>query len=339
MAQAAKTFLIVVGLTLLIWIYADQRSSQTNDFVLWLTLRPPGSANWRLADPNSERTRVVATFTGPSRSMRELQEDVEEDLFRLTYVIEADPSSGPYRIELADKLDNLEEVRRRGLRIVSVDPPALTVQVDRLVTKELPVVARADSFKIVQTEVAPPTVKLILPESQLDKLDVTEIVANIEALEAHRVLIREHLSAAGDKTSQTVKLHDVPLVRPAGAILKEERVFVEAVIERRDQTKLLRTVYVRFDVSLDQWRKYELEVKDNADLALEVSVRGPSDVIASLTPQDVRAYVEISTSDAIRTEGWLTRTVSFVLPAGVILDQTAPQVQFRLVQKGETSGG
>jgi len=131
----------------------------------------------------------------------------------------------------------------------------------------------------------------------------------------------------------------VPLVRPAGAILKEERVFVEAVIERRDQTKLLRTVYVRFDVSLDQWRKYELEVKDNADLALEVSVRGPSDVIASLTPQDVRAYVEISTSDAIRTEGWLTRTVSFVLPAGVILDQTAPQVQFRLVQKGETSGG
>ncbi len=343
MTQAVKTFFVVVALTLLIWFYADQASSESNEFNVWLRVRPQGSAQWRLTDPNAERQRLVVTFDGPTRDMRELEEAVQGDRFPLSYVIEADPPSGPYRIErLAEKLDKLEEIRRRGLRVTSVDPPELTVQVDRLVTQELPVVAKADTFKIVQTTVRPPTVKVTLPQSQQDKLDQTEIVANIEALEAHREQINAHLRDNALKPGQAIELYDVPLVRPAaGAILKlePEWVSVTAVIERRDQGKLLRGVYVRFEVSWDQWRKYDLEVKDKADLALEVTVRGPSDVIASLTPQDVRAFVEINTSDAIKTEGWLTRAVTFVLPEGVVLDQTAPQIQFRLVEKAEAASG
>ncbi|MBN1344481.1 MAG: hypothetical protein JXQ73_17460 [Phycisphaerae bacterium] len=339
MAQAIKTFTIVLVLTLLIWLYADQASSQTKSFMMWLSLRPPRSAEWRFADPNAERVPVEIQFSGPSRSMRELQEDVEDDRFRLTYVIEADPPSGPFRLVLADKLDTLEEIERRGLRVESVNPSELTIQVDRLVTKELPVVAKADSFKIVQTTVSPPTVKVVLPKSQIDTLAATEIVANVEALEAHRLQIREHLREAATNPGQAIELYDVPLIRPPGAVLKDERVFVKAVIERRDQTKALRSVYVRFDVSQDQWTKYDLEVKNNADLSIEVTVRGPSDVIASLTPQDVRAFVEINTSDAIKTEGWLTRTVIFVLPEGVILDQIAPQVQFRLVERQKSTAG
>jgi hypothetical protein len=337
MTQAGKTFLIVSVLTILIWFYADQASSVSDEVVVWLSLRPPGSATWRLADPNTERLPIMVTFAGPARSVSKLQEDLQGDRFRLSYVIEADPPSGPYRIEqLANRLDTLEEVRRRGLRVMTVNPPELTVEVDRLVTRELPVVARADSFKIVQTtNIAPPTVQVTLPASQSEKLEQTEIVADIEAIEAHRELIRVHLGAGDSKPGQPLELNDVPLVRPPGAILKPEWVSVTTVIERRDQTKLLRSVYVRFDVSLDQWQKYDLEVKDNADLALEVMVRGPSDVIASLTPQDVSAFVEISTSDAIKTEGWLTRPVKFVLPPSVILDQTTPQVQFRLVERRE----
>ncbi len=340
MTHATKTVLAVLVLTLLIWLYADQASSFTDDQMVWVSFRAPGSAKWRLADPNSERAPVVVTFAGPTRSVRELQQDVQEGQFRLAYVVEADPPSGPYRIDqLAAKLDALEEVRRRGLRVLKVNPPEVTVQVDRLATRELPVVAKADTFKIVQTtNIAPPTVKVTLPESQSDKLDQPEIVANIEALEAHQALIRKHLSATDFKPGQPLELEDVPLVRPPGAILDREWVSVTAVIERRDQTKLLRSVIVRFDVSFDQWRKYDLEVKDNADLAFELAVRGPSDVIASLTPQDVRAYIEISTSDAIKTEGWLTRAVKFDLPAGVIPDQAAPQIQFRLVGKVEAGG-
>ncbi len=342
MAQSLRTIVIVVSLSLLIWFYADQASTESAAHTVWLRLRPPGSAQWRLADPNSERARVVVTFTGPTRAIAELEEEVQSDRFLLSYVIEADTPSGPYTIEqLAAKLDALEEVRRRGLSVAAVDPPDITIQVDRLITKEFPVTAQADTFKIVQTTVRPPTVKITLPESQKNKLDVVEIVANIEALEAHRNQIREHLAANEDNPGQPIELYDVPLVRPPGLTLKlePEWVAVTAVIERRDQTKLLRGVYVRFDVSLDQWRKYDLEVRDSAALSLEVNVRGPSDLIASLTPQDVRAYVEIKTGDAIRTEGWLTRSVNFDLPPGVILDQSSPQVQFRLMEKGKPTAG
>ena len=335
MAQAVKTLAIVVVLTLLIWFYADQASSESDSFAVWLTVRPPGSAKWRLADPNMERTQVEIEFAGPSGAMRELLRDVQDDRFRLTYVVEADPPSGSHVVDLISKLDGLEEVQRRGLRVTDVRPPELTLKVDRFVTKELPVVAQADSYKIVQPTVQPATVKVILPESQFDKLDRAEIAANIEAMEVHRTLIREHLRSAAAESSQALELYDVPLARPPGAILDPQRVLVTAVIERRDRTRSLRSVYVKFEVSSDQWRKYDLEVKDNADLALEITVRGPSDTIASLTPQDVRAYVEISSNDAIKTEGWLTRTVSFVLPPGVLLDQTAPQIQFRLVEKGK----
>lgn len=340
MVQAVKTFLAVVVLTLLIWFYADQAGTRSEDYVVWLSLRPPGSAQWRFADPNSERARVRITLSGTTGALGDVREDLDKNTLRFTYVIEADPPSGPYRVGLLEKLDSFEEVRRRGLTVRNVDPPAVTVLIDRFVTKELPVVARADTFKIVQTTtVAPPTVQVTMPESQIDKLEQTEIIANIEALEAHRALIREHLMSSESKPGEGIGLQDVPLVRPPGAILDYERVFVRAVIEQREQSKLLRSVYVRFDVSADQWRGYDLEVKDNADLALEVKVRGPSDLIASLTPQDVRAYVEIKTGDAIRTEGWLTRTVNFVLPPGTTLDQTAPQIQFRLVEDRKTTSG
>jgi len=154
--------------------------------------------------------------------------------------------------------------------------------------------------------------------------------------------LRDQLRSGEIKAGQPVELNDVLLTPLAGveqARFFTDRVAVTAVIEHRDQSKLLRSVYVRFDLSHDQWRKYDLEVKNNADLALEINVRGPSDIIASLTPQDVRAYVEISTSDVIKTEGWLTRPVNFVLPPGVVLDQAAPQVQFRLVERRETTTG
>lgn len=340
MAQTIRTFVTVVVLTLLIWFYADQASTQSKDVVVWLNLRPPGSAKWRFADPNSERVRVAMTLSGPAGSLSEIQESLEEDRLRLAYVIEADPPSGPYRVELLNKLDSLEEIQRRGLSVRNVTPPVVIVLVDRFVTKELPVVAQADTFKIVQTTtVAPPTVKVTMPESQIDKPEQTEIVANIEALDAHRARILEYLRDSGAKPGEGIGLHDVPLVRPPGAILDHERVFVKAVIERREQSKLLRSVYVRFDVSADQWHKYNLEVKDSAALALEVKVRGPSDLVASLTPQDVRAIVAIETGDAIKTEGWLTRTVNFVLPPGVVLDQAAPQIQFRLVHGREGTSG
>ncbi len=338
MTEALKTVFLVAIFSLLIWIYADQECTESVALNMWLRIRPPGSAQWRLADPNSERAMVKITFAGPTRNIRELQEAVQRDQLRLSYVVEAEPPGGPYIIDqLADKLDALEEVRRRGLRVTYVEPSEVTIQVDRLITLERPVVARADAFKLAQFTVTPPTVKVTLPESQKSVLYQTEIVANIDSLETHRDAIREHLSAGEDSASQPVELRDVPLVKPVGAILKLEPqwVGVSAVIERRHQSKALRTVVVRFDVSAEQWRKYDLEVKNDADLALEINVQGPSDVIASLTPQDVRAYVEINTNDAIKTAGWLTRTVEFSFPPNVELDQAAPQVQFRLVEKAE----
>lgn len=342
MTQALKTFFIVTFFTLLIWFYADQASTETVALNVWLRIRPPGSAQWRLADPNSERAQIEVTFAGATRNIRDLQEAVQRDQLRLSYVVEAEPPSGPYIIErLADKLDALEEVRRQGLRVTNVEPAEITIQVDRLITLELPVVAEADAFTLAQATVTPPTVKVTLPESQKGVLHQTEIVANIDSLETHRTAIRDHLSAGPEAANQSVELRDVPLVKPAGAILKLEPqwVGVSAVIERRNQTKALRTVVVRFDVSAEQWRKYDLEVKNDADLALEINVQGPSDVIASLTPQDVRAYVEINTNDAIKTAGWLTRTVNFTFPPNVELDQAAPQVQFRLVEKAEPAPG
>ncbi len=336
MSQAVKTFLVVAVITLLIWFYADQASSQSDTLIVPLAIRAPARGDWTIADPNSVHIRVKATFSGPAQSIRQLQDDVRDDRFSLTSVVETDPPSGPYRIELLNRLNALEEVRRMGLTLTDIDPPDLTIQVDRLQTVEMPVVVQADTFKIIQTTVTPATVKVRLPESQLQKLKKQEVIAPIEAL------IRDQVRSGEFKPGQPIELNDVLLTPLAGADQARfftDRVSVTAVIEHRDQGKLLRGVYVRFELSYEQWRKYDLEVKNNADLALEINVRGPSDVIASLTPQDVRAYVEISTSDIIKTEGWLTRPVSFVLPPGVVLDQAAPQVQFRLVERQETIAG
>jgi hypothetical protein len=336
MTQAIRTFITVASITVLIWFYADQASTLSDSLVVPLVLRPPARGDWTVADPNSTRVRVKATFAGPARSIRQLQDDVRDDRFSLVYVVEADPPSGPYRIELTSRLNALEEVRRMGLTITYVDPPELTLLVDRFETIEMPVVVQADSFKLVQTTVTPPTVKVRLPESQLRKVKKPEIIAPIEPL------IRDQLRSGEFKPGQPIELNDVLLSPLAGvdqARFFTDRVSVTVLVEYRDQSKSLRSVYVRFDLSQDQWKKYDLEVKNNADLALEIKVKGPSDVIASLTPQDVRAYVEISTSDVIKTEGWLTRPVNFVMPPGVVLDQTAPQVQFRLVERRETTTG
>ncbi len=332
MPHAVKTALTVALVTVFIWFYADQASSLSDTLLVPLSIRPPARGDWTVVDPNSTHLRVKATFAGPAGTVRLLQDDVRNDRFTLTSVIEADPPSGPFRVELVNRLNALEEVRRRGITVTEVEPAELTLQVDRFVTRDLTVVVQADSFKIVQTTVTPAVVKVRLPESQLGKLKKTEVAAPIETL------LRDQLRNSELRPGQPIELNDVLLSPPAGldqARFFTDRVSVTAVVEYRDQSKLLRSVYVRFDLSADLWRKYDLEVKNNADLAMETKVRGSSDIIASLTPQDVRAYVEISSSDAIKTEGWLTRPVKFVLPPGVVLDQTAPQIQFRLVERRE----
>ena len=322
--EPLKTALAVVLLSGLIWFYADQANRNTYTLERVPVELKPGM-NQAAEIVGTSPTEVTIRFDGPNSQIDQLR---EKTLVRQITAVVALPSQlGPGRHPIS-LMDLLRVPEADDLQIVEVRPATLLVDVDRYVVRRVGVSAQLGPYKPKALTIDPPHVTVRLRQSQLAMLGGGAL-PSIEAILEPRL--------RGQPPDKPLTFAAVPLERKLGGVTVEPNppaVAVNVTIERRTETKVLKPVAVKFNTAMELWNRYQVKVKDDSQLRLEVAVRGPIEQISNLTVADVRAWVEITSEDAGGGSAYRARQVEFQLPLGVTLDQDEPpKVEFRLEER------
>lgn len=163
----------------------------------------------------------------------------------------------------------------RGVRVTRINPAVVTLELERVGAKTVPVQLRLDGeppkgFKVVSARVNPEVVELTGPTSQLDEVQ-SVYTAKLSIAEAEAGVIRQSLplEPAGDYFS-----FSVPRV--------EAEVRIEEVVVRREIKGV--------PIGIRNAAGDASVVPDRTTLTL----RGPQRLVSSLEPNDLQVYVDAS---------------------------------------------
>jgi len=328
--QGVRRLLVVVPLTLVIWVLANQ-ASQTEisgvDVQLLLRLNDPK----QVVDVERPQPAVFkVTFRGTARAVDALRDYTADHPLRVDWVLnEPYPLRREQQRSAAALLDSLDAIRSRGLTVVDVSPPYLEFIVNELVTEPMPVGVKAGSARVVDLRTEPDRVSVTLRRRDLAQL-----------LPAERVLLlplEDRLRDAAPGQVLSLPAMRVPdRIRGFAIVGAEPReVSVTLRIEGRQATRRLAQIPVRLNVSPGFLERYDVKVVDEQEWLVEVEVEGDETKVAALRPADVKAFVTLP-SDLLPQTPLHRADVEFSVPEGVtVLSQRS--VQLRLTPRESPS--
>lgn len=341
--------LATVGLTVLIWVYADQQGYKNVNFQIAVTVgTPPGIvAHVENAVSDAGQTSLVSvTARGPNVAIRELP------LNRTPVLTVTIPMTENVTIEKPRLIDIQEPVatslRERGLQLLSVSPITVTAHFDRLVKREIEV--QVDAGVLQQAiagapQIEPPVVQATLLASQLP--DETTIA------ESRLVLpIEEELrsQAVENDFEFTISLKNR---KWQGIDVKwePESVVVRGRLQQLYTDVELKLIPLRVLLPWD-WPsdEYEIQWVDERDRVQKIQLKVPVGKPNVLTNTDVTAFISIDDSLIPQTPvptidtatqpaaepSPFSQTVRFVFPPGfedVKIVSPPATVKFRIVPR------
>jgi hypothetical protein len=349
MMTQVKLLAMTVGLTAIIWVYADQ-STQGNASTLVTVKLIPANPNDVLpivhspgfrAATESGTARVRVDFVGPKAAIRRLTDDERGGALEFQVRIPDDWTSGRRSLNLADALNRTPAVRERGLYAASTSPGTLEVTIDRWTTATFTV--QADAGPLVANlsgpiVVQPKSVTGRLRASHLEQLTTTDPVVIVPVQE----WLRDAQGKVGPITIPLPRtIRDMPVEFQPGEVA------ITATLTQKTVSRRLSPIALSVMLNPDMMGQYKVVWGDAGDRIQAIDVRVPPDRAESLTPQNVHAFVAIGREDvAPKTgdgtapggsgaEGWVTRTVQFVFPPGyedVRIEGPSPNVRLKVVE-------
>ncbi len=323
-----RRLLVVVPLTAVIWFLADQAS-----------LTGPESVPVELGITHDSGLHVdaaPAVFTlelrGPRRGIEALRAIAAEGPIKLRWTLPtAYARPGHLRLakeELRAIIEGLPALKSRGVFVEDISPEDLQFTVDEVATMSMPVRVDAGALQVVIERIEPERVQVSLRQRDLDRFNAGENELFIP------VDLKEQLSGA--RRNQPLSFTGVALETRIGEaeLLRVEPRAVDvhlSIVAELKKTVLEWKVPVRLKVSPEIWQRYDLEEADDGEWLLELEVEGDETAVNALRPQDVRAFVEITSDQAVPSDEFRSMEVVVQLPEGVTLVRAPPQVRLRLV--------
>ncbi|MCB9855543.1 MAG: hypothetical protein H6818_07620 [Phycisphaerales bacterium] len=340
-----RTGAVVVVITLLIWIVADQWVTTEEEFSI--TILPNSAHSDRyvaFSEPPYHRTINIKVRGRRSRieTFRSRYESPEGEVIRIPIDDLRPASIDPQGLPTAkDVLRQVPDLRQVGI-IVDADPPMLNVRIDRFVeVADIPV--RFDYGEVrVRDKPATRKVTARLPE----------FAAKDERFQADRHAVVHASSLIENQTpgSSFDFVGDVtlehPIDLPSDAVqLTPDKIRVRGQVETLETTKNKGPITVKWSIPDSVQRKYAVIAESGEFVGLHIDVRGPKDRVAQLDASKIRAFVEILAADIDSAERGdiIVRDVVFLLPPEFcdcsLLETSEPrQVRFRLVPRGVAAG-
>lgn len=180
-----RTGLIVTLITVMVWLLAESRVVRTRSLepqIVLTTVNPEGEAEMVVRqragqDPiRTVRVSMTGSLAGLDRFARLLQNRIE---LRVGRDIPAEP--GLHEIDLKHILRESPDLAVHGLIITQVTPPTIWVDVDEVVSKELPV--QVDIPEGVELDGVPrsdpASVRVVGPKRAIEQLKAQHVIAKV----------------------------------------------------------------------------------------------------------------------------------------------------------------
>ena len=335
-AHNAKLKIVAIVLAVVAWVYVRGWTVEDRTFQAQLRIPEPDGFIISAAAPvaaefvGSEAigreliVDVTLSIGGPSTAMRNLRSDdlvVKYDLAEhgVDLAIE-DGRPRTYRVQItADLFDMASE-----LVVHEMDPTAVTLEIDRRVTKELQVQANvigqvAEGFEMQPAWVAPKSAEVSGPSKILAEATVALTTpVDVNKLDRSISTIR-HITEMGGEPVRC----DVDVL-----VMIEITKVPEPPVQ-----KLLEGVGIRIEAPLGFDARVEITDADGLPVtAVNVTIEGPADAVAAVEPRDVKAYVDVSIFHGTGTkEGKVPLTIRPLV--GVRVAQQPPTVTVKLIQR------
>jgi hypothetical protein len=311
-----KLIFLTIVVTGLIWFYADQAIKETETLVLTATVTSGKDLIPRIVKPSGGNVEVVVK--GSAKDISRARKDSQSGKLGSFTIALADLDYGAHSIDLRSRVEDSAMFSDRNLVLVSVSPVELVVDVDKKVRREVklaPVKPVGVQFVDGPT-FDPPAVTVEYPFSREKDLRVEEgimigIADYVAGQAAGERLIR--------RVPMPVSLGDQKSPVPVECYPKQ--VSLRLTLQSSQFEDFLSdSIPVRLLVAPDLIGKYEVEFKQGDAAKFDrPKVKGPREVLAALTPQDVHAYILLARDDVKESvanpEKWLSRPIQYNFPS------------------------
>ncbi|UCG17155.1 MAG: hypothetical protein JSV19_03820 [Phycisphaerales bacterium] len=337
MAQA-KLITMTVGLTVLIWVSADQLLRESDEVLVKINpVAVPGTGMAVTAE-NPDQPPFRVKVSGPRKV---IAKNILGRVLNVELPV-AEQTPGQYAVpgryalkDLGKELQRLSVPAFEGLSIEEVEPGQLAVIVDRDVTVTMPVrIVDAGSFDFgVEPTVQPGEVQVTISHIELNGLDPNR--PGIPAEQRYVALnVSRHLSTfpEGELFSRDVLID--PQVAGVGVKVEPAEVRLMAELRERRRQATISAVPISFQASQAVFNRYFVDRRDNFTLLTQpITIRGPEDVVERIVSGETKVFgtIPLTTPDADSVGVFRHVTPRFVLPADVELVEAPAPVEFRLM--------
>ncbi|MEO1008973.1 MAG: hypothetical protein AAFX79_10415 [Planctomycetota bacterium] len=270
--------IIVVGLSVVLWTFAEARSLTTVSRTVTLRLAaPPGSALDAWVPENDSRTATVTLRMEGSRAAlgrmaQRLGEPIElvvgDDLV-------ADVGRNP--LVLRDVLRDHAVFARSAVGVLEVTPPSLEVEVDEIEERTLPVEVLVSDVELAVPPAATPSVVRVRgPRSRLAGPGVATITTQVEGGRVGSI-----------RGGGRVELAELPLQIPSqwqSELISIEPTAIDATLTLRDtiESYEIPSVPVLVRLSSSQLEQWAVRIEPADAYLRNVTIRGPSELVAAV---------------------------------------------------------
>jgi hypothetical protein len=298
--NAIRNAIAVIGVTLLVWLFAESESLRplqasaelvfTNDPSTDRTLDLAGQSPQA---PTPSRVRVLVDFEGAAAAI-----DAAERALRRPLSIT--PSSDGVPRTAGDHSLNISEIVRthpdlRGLAITlrKCDPSEVRITVDELTTRTVPVF-----FDVPQSEldgvpgIRPPSIQVRGPRAAIEKLTETDTVNITLTPEVQATLVR------GRKQS----LAALPLRAPAAlagvphVVLTPATADADFTLRAAERTITVATVPVHLRIAPGELSKWEITIPEQDRFLTDVTFTGPPQAVRTIEDKSITVIATVSLS-------------------------------------------
>jgi len=327
-----RFWLLVLVVTCMIWIAADQRVTTTEDFSMPLIIKPESPRDLLVEILDSEIPSINITFQGPNRSITQMETQKDTQVV----VIEiGNRATGSYQINFLDELRNQMDQFPSGLSIVEVFPPGVKIEVDKYVQQQVGIDVDMEDLEFEdQPVVNPRSVTVTVPEKKFKKLSEAQRVIVVPIASAFKGVLEGEFSEKQVAVPKKIAGLAVTQVDPP-------QVTLSGTLKVRTREGRISTVPINLLVSNDVVERFHISLdgRDDNIVTREVAIRGPTEIVAELeaksTKYSVEGYVKITLEDTRREPStpFLKVPIILNLPPGVEIVREPDPVEVQILSR------
>jgi hypothetical protein len=275
----AGTILFVTVVAVLIWYWAAAETLERSAISFTISARVPDRSRLLVTMPNTEFSVVLEGSAFALEEARELNSHLE-----LTVGKEFPSAPGEYPLRTADVLREHEELRKKGVSVISADPASLLLRIDELVEVTAPVQPALPPALQLEGDVTvkPQQANVLLPAS------LRQFAGDTLAVEAYVDPSRVENVEPGQsyKLPATLRL---PAVLSGGEFVRitPSTATVDFTVRSRIRETTLTTVAVQIAGPPQAHKEFVVAIDEKDAILHDVTVRADAAIIQQIEQQRV----------------------------------------------------